>query len=45
MFPDDFFYRLVAALLVIGVLVGLLLAYGVPWAWALVKPLLHALTA
>lgn len=32
-------------LIVFGVLVGLLLAWGVPWLWGLIKPFLHMVTA
>ena len=43
MLPDlkGFFISLV----VFGALVGALLAYALPWAWSLAKPLIHALTA
>lgn len=33
------------ALIVVGVVIGFALTFGVPWLWGLVKPLLHALTA
>ena len=36
---------LMAAFVVVGVLVGVALATGLPWLWGLLKPLLHALTA
>jgi hypothetical protein len=35
----------IVALIVVGVALGVVLAYGVPWLWSLVKPLLHAITA
>ena len=38
---DGFFIGLV----VIGVVIGVAIAYGLPWLWHLVKPLLHAITA
>ena len=43
MIPDlkGFFIMLI----VFGVLVGLLLAWGVPWLWGLIKPFLHMVTA
>lgn len=41
--PD--FSGLLAALVLMGVLIGLGVAWGVPWLWALLKPLLHAATA
>lgn len=34
-----------AALVVIGVVIGVVAAYVVPWLWALIKPLIHAVTA
>jgi hypothetical protein len=33
------------ALIVVGGIVGAALAYGIPWLWSLIKPLIHALTA
>lgn len=36
---------IVPALLIFGVVMGVVVAYGVPWLWGLVKPLLHAITA
>lgn len=43
MLPDlkGFFIMLV----VVGVLFGVALAYGIPWLWSVLKPLLHAATA
>lgn len=34
-----------AVVMVIGIVIGLALAYGAPWLWDFVKPWLHALTA
>jgi hypothetical protein len=36
---------LLVFLIVVGVLIGLALAYGVPWLWGLIKPLIHGATA
>lgn len=43
MLPDlkGFFVSLV----VVGVVIGVAVAYGLPWLWRLIKPLLHAVTA
>ena len=35
---------LLSALVGLGVVFGLILAFGVPWVWGLVKPFIHALT-
>jgi hypothetical protein len=35
----------ILAFAVVCALIGVALAYGVPWLWGLVKPLLHAVTA
>lgn len=43
MFPD--IDRFIAYLAVVCVIVGVALAFGIPWLWSLVKPLLHAVTA
>lgn len=34
-----------AALVVLGVIVGAVLAVGLPWLWSVIKPFIHALTA
>ena len=31
--------------LIVGVVVGIWVAYLVPWLWSFIKPLIHALTA
>ena len=31
--------------LVVGIAIGIALAYLVPWLWSFIKPLIHALTA
>ena len=31
--------------LVVGVAIGIAIAYLVPWLWSFIKPLIHALTA
>lgn len=36
---------IVTMLIVIGVIVGVVLAYGVPWLWDFIKPIIHSLTA
>jgi hypothetical protein len=32
-------------LIVVGAVIGFVMAYAIPWVWSLVKPLIHALTA
>lgn len=39
------FTRPFAALLIVGVALGLMLGLGLPWLWGLLKPWLHAVTA
>ena len=36
---------IVPALLIAGVVMGVVVAYGLPWLWAVIKPFLHAITA
>ena len=38
------FTGLFVGLVIVGIVVGLGLAWLVPWVWGIVKPLLHALT-
>lgn len=41
--PDDFFWFLVM-LVAVGFVAGLVVAFGVPWIWSIMKPWLHAIT-
>ncbi|GLT22656.1 hypothetical protein GCM10007933_21160 [Zoogloea oryzae] len=39
------FSALFAALVIVGVLIGIALTLGVPWLWDKAKPFIHAVTA
>lgn len=32
-------------LVIVCIILGIVIAYGVPWLWGLIKPIIHALTA
>ncbi len=42
---DRDFFGFIAILIAFGVVAGLAIAWGIPWVWAIVKPLLHGWTA
>lgn len=45
MSDSDFFWGFVVPLVAMGFAAALLLVFGVPWLWGVLKPLLHAVTA
>lgn len=42
-FPD--LKGFIAGLVIAGIVVGVALAFIIPWLWGVVKPILHAITA
>lgn len=36
---------LMVGLLIAGAVIGVVLAYAIPWLWSFIKPAIHALTA
>lgn len=42
---DSDWWGLVIGLVVFGIAIGCALAFGLPWLWSILKPMLHAVTA
>ena len=42
---DFNFGGFIIGLLIVGAVFGAVLAYGVPWLWDFIKPIIHSLTA
>ena len=42
---DKDFAYFVGILITIGVVIGIVLFIGIPWAWIYIKPWIHAITA
>lgn len=45
MIPDGAFTAMFAAVALVGAATAAALIFGLPWVWAAIKPLLHALSA
>jgi hypothetical protein len=42
---DSSWWAMIIGLIGFGIAIGCALAFGLPWLWSLIKPLLHAVTA
>lgn len=42
---DIHFRAVIIELLIVGAVIGAVLAYVIPWLWDYIKPIIHALTA
>ena len=42
---DIHFRAIIVELLILGTVIGVVLAYAIAWLWSYIKPIIHALTA